>query len=122
MIELEFKIDCLDGRFCFLCKNDEAFSYEVETDISGLSCVDGELDQKQSEEFMKYLNEAQIEKWDRKYCGENPIEDSIKWSVRYISDDKEYLTEGEESFEPYNFECLLKAIKIADKQLEYFGW
>ena len=122
MIELEFTINCLDGRYCFSCRNDGCISYEVDTDINSLECVQGELGQQQTEEFLKYLNEAQIEKWDAEYSGDNLIEDGIEWSLKYLNEDKEYQVSGKESFEPYNFEYLLKAIKIADKQLEYFGW
>ena len=122
MIELEFTINCLDGRYCFSCKNDECFDYETDTDINGLENIQGQLDKEKTVEFMKYLNEAEIEKWDKEYSGENLIEDGIEWSVKYICDEKEYISQGKESYEPYRFESLIKAIKIADKQLEYFGW
>ena len=122
MIELEFKIDCLDGKYCFLCKCERSLQYCVETDINGLNCLEAEADEKMTNEFISHLNEAQIEKWDAEYSGENLIEDGIEWSVRYLKEDKEYLSKGKESFEPYNFESLLKAIKVCDKQLEYFGW
>ena len=122
MMELEFTIVCLDGRYCFSCKAEESFNYETDTDINGLECVQGELDEEKANEFVKLINEAEIEKWDREYCGENPIEDGIEWSLKYINNDKEYMSCGKESFEPYRFEYLLKAIKLCDKQLEYFGW
>lgn len=122
MIELEFKIDCLDGRYCFSCRCDEDLDYSVDTDIAGLESVEAKLDQEKISEFSKCLDEADIEKWDRSYSGENEIEDGIRWSLKYTKDGKEYFTDGRESFEPYCFENLIKAIKLCDRQIEYFGW
>ncbi len=122
MMELEFTIVCLDGRYCFSCRSDECLGYETDTDINGLECIQGQLDEEKAAEFLKLIKEAEIEKWEKEYSGENPIEDGIEWSIKYMKDDKEYMSCGKESFEPYRFENLLKAIKLCDRQLEYFGW
>ena len=122
MNELQFRIDCLDGSYCFSCRKENNLVYDTDTNIEGLENVQGELDEARTDEFEKYLKEAQIEKWDEEYSGENLIEDGIRWSLVYIDENRELKCRGIESFEPYNFEYLLKAIKLCDKQLEYFGW
>lgn len=121
-MELEFTIVCLDGRYCFSCKTGECLNYETDTDINGLECIQGQLDEEKTTEFMKLINEAGIERWDKEYGGEHLIQDGIEWNLKYISDEKEYYSCGKESFELYRFEYLLKAIKLCDRQLEYFGW
>ncbi len=122
MKELQFRIDCLDGSYCFSCRKEDNLIYDTDTNIKGLENVQGELDQAGTAEFMKCLEKAQIGKWDEEYRGDNPIEDGISWSLVCIDEEREIKSSGIESFEPYCFEYLLKAIKLCDKQLEYFGW
>ena len=119
MFKLNFEIDCPDGKYAFYCVCDEKLEYKVETDILGLDSKEGEIS---SDRFIRMLNDANIERWDRKYSGDNLIEDGIIWKLIYETDDRKYETEGYESYEPYNFEYLLSAIKLCDTQLEYFGW
>ena len=119
MFKLNFEIGCPDGKYAFYCVCDEKLEYKVETDIAGLECKEGAIS---SDEFIKLVDDAMIEKWDRRYTGENLIEDGIIWNLVYEKDNYKYETEGYESYEPYNFEYLLSAIKLCDTQLEYFGW
>lgn len=121
MIKLKFKVNCIEGEYCFVFDYENK-NYIVNTNINGLVNVEEELKTELVNEFIYNLNEATIEKWDRHYDGVNKIEDGIKWSVKYYKDESEYVSDGLESYEPYKFEYLIKAIKICDKQIEYFGW
>ena len=122
MIKLEFKIDCLDGKYYFDCACNEELIYNVDTSINSLNNIEGQLSDEDKEKFLSLINEAQIEKWDRNYTGISLIDDGIRWSVKYLNNDKEYVSDGVESYEPYSFRKLIEAIMICDKQLSYFGW
>lgn len=120
MKQLNFVFTCLDGNYEFVGKLDDVLVYTVETNIEGLNSFEGELDKKNSEEFLKKVEMANIDKWDREYKGDNPIEDGVKWYAKYIDEDKVYVSSGEESFEPYNYEHLIEALLVCDKNAEYF--
>ena len=119
MFKLNFRIDCPDGKYAFDCDCNEKVEYKVESDIPGLENTAGEI---MPDAFSSLVEKATIEKWDREYSGSSLIEDEIIWNLEYIKENRIYRVKGHESYEPYNFEYLLNAIKLCDKQLEYFGW
>ena len=120
MDQLLFHFACLDGTYDFEAQfNADGLHYEIQSTIPELDSLSGSLDE--TETFRKELELAQIEKWDRNYPAEGtPIEDAVKWQVRLIRDDREYVTEGEESYEPYRYEHLIRALMCCDEKAEYF--
>lgn len=120
MDQLLFRFTCLDGAYDFAAEFDSnELHYEIQSTIPELYSLSGTLDE--TETFLKELDLAQIEKWDRRYSAEGtPIEDAVKWQVKLIKDNKEYVTEGEESYEPYRYEHLISALMCCDEKAEYF--
>ena len=120
MNKLEYQINCLDGVYNFAAEYDDVVIFNIETNIEKLNSFSGELDDASSKLFIEYLNKAQIEKWDREYKAElSEIEDGIRWEIRYLKDEKEYVSCGEESYQPYNYEELISAIRLCDKENDY---
>lgn len=119
MRRLEYHFSCLDGTYFLTCELNDNVTYEIETDIEGFSSRSGELSQTDSARFAILLKEAQIEKWDRSYKGE-AIEDGISWKLVYICDEKEYVSEGEETYEPYHYGSLIEAFKMIEDKADYF--
>ena len=121
MTKLQFHFECLDGNYFFAAEADRTTAYTITSDIPELEEKSGELDEKATEAFLKELELSQIERWDRHYRAEqSKIEDAVKWSVTYEKEDGVYKTDGEESYEPYNYEHLIKALIICDEKAEYF--
>ena len=120
MDQLLFHFACLDGIYDFEAQfTAERLQYEIQSTIPELESLSGVLEETES--FRKELELAEIEKWDRKYPAmRTPIEDAVKWQVKLIKDGKEYVTEGEESYEPYRYEHLVKALMCCDGKAEYF--
>ena len=48
------------------------------------------------------------------------IADAVKWKVKLIKDDKEYVSKGEESFEPYTYKQLIDALRLMEDKADYF--
>ena len=122
MNRLEYHFDCLDGKYLCVCQfNDESLSYVIESSIPELSGKSGELSKEEAVRFNKLLEEAQIEKWDREYMADlSGIVDAVKWKVKLIKDDKEYVSRGEESFEPYTYKQLIDALRLMEDKADYF--
>ena len=122
MNRLEYHFDCLDGKYLCVCQfDDESLSYVIESSIPELSGKSGELSKEEAVRFNKLLEEAQIEKWDREYMADlSGIADAVKWKVKLIKDDKEYVSRGEESFEPYNYKQLIDALRLMEGKADYF--
>ncbi len=122
MNRLEYHFDCLDGKYLCVCQfDDESLSYVIESSIPELSGKSGELSKEEAVRFNKLLEEAQIEKWDREYMADlSGIADAVKWKVKLIKDDKEYVSRGEESFEPYNYKQLIDALRLMEDKADYF--
>ena len=122
MNRLEYHFDCLDGKYLCVCQfDDESLSYVIESSIPELSGKSGELSKEETVRFNKLLEEAQIEKWDREYMADlSGIADAVKWKVKLIKDDKEYVSRGEESFEPYNYKQLIDALRLMEDKADYF--
>ena len=122
MNRLEYHFDCLDGKYLCVCQfDDESLSYVIESSIPELSGKSGELSKEEAIRFNKLLEEAQIEKWDREYMADlSGIADAVKWKVKLIKDDKEYVSRGEESFEPYNYKQLIDALRLMEDKADYF--
>ncbi len=123
MNRLEYHFDCLDGRCLFICEFDgTSLSYDLESTIEELPAKAGELAKEESELFNKYINDAKIPSWDASYAPTlSGIEDGIKWKVKLHLDGKEYVSKGEESYEPYGYEELIKALKLCIDKAEYFA-
>lgn len=120
MNKLEYQIDCLDGVYNFTAEFEDNVIFNVETNIGSLNSFSGELDENTSRQFIEEIEKAQIEKWDKEYKTEmSEIEDGIKWQMRYLKNDKEYVSCGEESYQPYNYEHLVKAIRLCDEKNDY---
>lgn len=116
MNSLYFRFTCLEGNYEFRADfDDKKGTYSIETDIAELENKSGDL----PEEFISQLNNAEIEKWDKRYDGQR-IEDGTSWRVSYIKDDKTYISSGEESYYPYNYNNFLEAIKMCDEKAVYF--
>ncbi|MBQ2656599.1 MAG: hypothetical protein IJF95_08160 [Erysipelotrichaceae bacterium] len=122
MNRLEYHFDCLDGKYLCVCQfDDESLNYVIESSIPELSGKSGELSKEEAVRFNKLLEEAQIEKWDREYMADlSGIADAVKWKVKLIKDDKEYVSRGEESFEPYNYKQLIDALRLMEDKADYF--
>ncbi len=122
MNRLEYHFDCLDGKYLCVCQfDDESLSYVIESSIPELSGKSGELSKEEAVRFNKLLEEAQIEKWDREYMADlSGIVDAVKWKVKLIKDDKEYVSRGEESFEPYTYKQLIDALRLMEDKADYF--
>ncbi len=122
MNRLEYHFDCLDGNYLFVCQFDEEkLSYVIESSIPELSSKSGELSKEETIRFNQLLREAQIEKWDREYMADlSGIVDAVKWKVKLIKDDKEYVSKGEESFEPYTYKQLIDALALMEDKADYF--
>ena len=122
MNRLEYHFDCLDGKYLCVCQfDDESLSYVIESSIPELSGKSGELSKEEAVRFNKLLEEAQIEKWDREYMADlSGIADAVKWKVKLIKDDKEYVSRGEESFEPYTYKQPIDALRLMEGKADYF--
>lgn len=122
MNRLEYHFDCLDKKYLCVCQfDDESLSYVIESSIPELSGKSGELSKEEAARFNKLLEEAQIEKWDREYMADlSGITDAVKWKVKLIKDDKEYVSRGEESFEPYTYKQLIDALRLMEGKADYF--
>ena len=122
MNRLEYHFDCLDGKYLCVCQfDDESLNYVIESSIPELSGKSGELSKEEAVRFNKLLEEAQIEKWDREYMADlSGIVDAVKWKVKLIKDDKEYVSRGEESFEPYTYKQLIDALRLMEGKADYF--
>lgn len=121
MKSLNFVFDCLDGKYEFNAHIDDIVTFSIESSISQLESKEGELSKEDTKKFLEEMSLSTIEKWDRYYDkNDNSIEDGVKWYVSYTDDDKQYLSQGEESYEPYNYEHLIKAIMLCDEKAEYF--
>ena len=121
MNRLEYNFDCLDGHYRLAAEWDETLNYEIESDIPEFENRSGELSKEETSAFLAVLKKAQIEKWDREYlsCCE-AIEDGIRWKVRLCEDGREYVSKGEESFEPYDYEIFMDALRILEKKADFF--
>ena len=121
MKHLELTCTCLEGNYTFTADTvNGRIVYSVITDIENLASLEGRLGFLKSRKFSKLLDKTQIEKWDSEYTGESGIEDAVKWKVSWKDDEKEYSSKGEESYYPYNWEYLLEAIALCDRNIEYF--
>ena len=122
MNRLEYHFDCLDGKYLCVCQfDDESLSYVIESSIPELSGKSGELSKEEAVRFNKLLEEAQTEKWDREYMADlSGIADAVKWKVKLIKDDKEYVSRGEQSFEPYTYKQLIDALRLMEDKADYF--
>ena len=120
MKKLEYTINCLDGVYCFVAEFDDNVVFNIDSTVEKVPSKSGELDAKKSKLFIEEINNAQIERWDREYKVEgSDIEDGIRWSIRYIDDNREYLSKGHESYQPHNYEHLVKAVLLCDEESEY---
>ena len=119
MRRLEYHFSCLDGSYFLLCEISDRVSFTIETDIEGFENKSGELAEETAAKFVKLLDEAQIEKWERDYSGSD-IEDAVSWKLKYVNDDKEYVSKAEEACEPYNYEKLIEAMKLIEEKADYF--
>ena len=121
MTKLQFHFECLDGNYFYVAEADRATTYTITTDIPELEEKTGELDEKATNEFLKELELAQIERWDRHFTAEqSEIEDAVKWSLTYENENGVYKSDGVESYEPYTYEHLIRALILCDKNAEYF--
>jgi hypothetical protein len=121
MKKLEYCFDCLDGHYSLVMEWAETLCYEIESDIAGFENRNGELSKQETEAFEEALKKAEIEKWDRAYLPETEgIEDAVHWKLKLMEDDKEYVSEGEESYEPYGYELFIDALRKAEDKADYF--
>lgn len=122
MNSLHFKFSCLDGNYSFSALYDKGIlCYIVQTNIPGLSNKVEEISDDRLGEFLLELEKAHIEKWDKKYLSNgNGIEDATSWKVQYFNNEMEYTSYGEETFEPYDYNHLIKALIVCDNKATYF--
>ncbi|MBR4471316.1 MAG: hypothetical protein IKS54_08420 [Erysipelotrichaceae bacterium] len=121
MNRLEYKFDCLDGHYFLIAQWDEVLNYEIDTDIAEFESRSGELSAEGTKKFADLLDQAKIESWEKEYLPENEgIEDAVKWKLVLCKDEKEYVSYGEESFEPYGYELFVDALRIFEEKADYF--
>ena len=108
-MKLTYEFNCLDGDYKLIVEDD---LFVVESTIECFESRQGKVD---INEFNKYLLLAKIEAWDKEYLGEE-IEDGIKWSVNYNG----HISRGLETYEPYGYEYLIKAISLIEENADYF--
>ena len=120
MNRLEYHFDCLDGNCLLVCEaENEILHFTVTGSNPLITEKAGELSEAAA--FEKLLEEARIESWERFYKAETEgIEDAIHWKVIYQKDGKEYVSSGEESYEPYGYEKLIEAPKLFEPEVDYF--
>lgn len=119
MNSLYFRFTCLEGNYEFRADfKGKNGTFSIETDIAELENKSGDLPVN----FISELDQAQIEKWDKRYEGENGVEDATSWRVSFVKDDKTYISSGEESYIPYNYSQLIEAIKLCDDKADYFAY
>ena len=120
MKKLEYTINCLEGVYCFVAEISDKVLFNIESTVEAVSSKTGELDQEKSKLFIEEINKAEIDKWDKQYKVEgSDIQDGIKWSMKFLDEDKEYISEGYESYQPYNYEHLVNAILLCDEESTY---
>ena len=120
VIRLVYQITCLDGVYSFTAEATDVVRFEVETDIAKLQSFSGELNARNSRLFREELEKAGIERWDKEYeADQSVIEDGISWQLHYLKGDKEYVSKGVESYQPYGYEHLVKAILLCDEHNDY---
>ena len=120
MKKLEYTINCLEGVYCFVAEISDKVLFNIESTVEAVSSKTGELDQEKSKLFIEEINKAEIDKWDKQYKVEgSDIQDGIKWSMKFLDEDKEYISEGHESYQPYNYEHLVNAILLCDEESTY---
>lgn len=122
MNRLEFHFDCLDGRCLFICEFDKStLNYDLESTIEELPACAGELSAADCELFNKYIAQANIPSWEKEYMPAlSRIEDGVRWKVKLFLDQKEYVSKGEESYEPYGYKDFIKALKLCVSKADYF--
>ena len=109
-MKLIFNFKCLDGEYELVINE---FDYVVNSTISCFESKTGTIIDKGK--FIELINKANIKAWDKEYKGEL-IEDSIEWSI----DCDGYQSKGYESYEPYNYNYLIKAISLIESNASYF--
>ncbi len=121
MNKLEYCFDCLDGHYFLTAQWDETLSYEIESDIPGFMNRSGDLSEEETKAFVNELKKAKIGTWDRDYLPEGEgIEDAVRWKLVLIEEGREYVSKGEESFEPYGYESFVEALKQIEDKADYF--
>ena len=121
MNRLEYKFDCLDGHYFLIAQWDEVLNYEIDTDIAEFESRSGELSAEETKKFDDLLHQAKIESWDRSYLSEGEgIEDAVTWKLILQKEGKEYVSTGEESFEPYGYDLFVDALRIIEEKADYF--
>jgi len=122
MDQLNYRFECLDGNYELQIDFDEnEANYEIRTTLPGFVEFIGILGKEKTQAFRNKLIEAKITNWDRCYeATGSSIEDAVKWSLIYSIQDKEYRSEGEETYEPYGYEHLIEALVICDEKANFF--
>ena len=122
MERLIYHFKCLDGvcDFTGTCEND-VLDYAFDSTIAEIPSRSGQLDKEQTARFLKELDEANIERWEKEYEPDlTPIEDAVRWELEYEKDSRSFSSKGEETYEPYGYEHLIKAMMICDQAASYF--
>ena len=123
MNRIEFHFDCLDGRYFFTAVEDDGIiRFISESTIAELESSEGELSKEDSELFVKRIDEAGIERWEKEYRPVlSKIEDGVKWKVILYRNEKEYVSKGEETYEPYGYDKLIDALRLCEGKASYFS-
>ena len=122
-MKLEYYFDCLDGQYRFTGELSEGvLFYNIDSSIAEFESRQGRLSNEDSEVFIRLLHRAGIEKWDERYEAQGEgIEDAISWKVKLTDEEGSYVSQGEESFEPYGYEYLITALKLCEEKADYFA-
>ena len=122
MNRLEYHFNCLDGNCLLVCEAEgETIHFTGTGENPVITEKTGELNAEDSAALIKRIDEAKIETWQSRYEPEaEGIEDAVRWKVVYRKDGREYVSRGEESFEPYGYEELIEALKLFEPQADYF--
>ena len=109
-MKLLYNFKCLDGEYELIVDDR---NYIVNSTISCFETRTGVIED--ADKFNDLINKANIKSWDKEYKGEL-ITDSIEWSIEYDG----YKSRGYETYEPYNYDYLIEAIKLIEKNGDYF--
>ena len=114
MKKINYTFECLWGIYNFDCEFDlDNVVYSVNSSINDSFEKQGDLSKEDVKKFNELIDKARIDTWQEEYEDLN-IEDKTTWKIVYIDEDKEYKSHGYEGSWPYNYQCLIDAMKLCD--------
>ena len=120
MEKLIVKYDSLDGEYRIEVNIDQDIDYVVDSTIAYIVSKQGTY-KENKEVFLNKLKGANLTNWDLEYVKTGlQIDDSVKYEVKYTKDNVTYSSKGEEGYWPYEYDALISALSMLDKDIETF--